>query len=823
MSTLNLLFRLALIGLAVEGAIVSLTHFFHAGDHALFPEIIIASVGLVAVGVPLAYVLAIKPYVRERGRIEADLRSQQERLETAQRIAGFGNWEWDIDKNELWWSEEIYRIFGVDPQNFRPTYEGFLELVHPDDRQILVDAVGRAMKGEPFNIDHRVLRHGGTEIIVHEQAHVMFDVGGSPIRMVGAVHDIGRRQGPEEALRQSEERFRKAFQASPGLFAISNPETGRHLDVNEAWLTAMKYRREDVIGRTASELNIWVDGANRKKMVERVEACGSIRDFEAKLRAKDGEIIDVLIAGELIELAGERCLLVIGHDITERKRAEEKLAQAYRNMEATVLERTRDLEKEVAERKRAEQEAINNEQRFRDIAESASDWFWETGPDLRFTYFSKRIKTILGVAPEDFIGKTRAQVEAPGNDPKIWQAHLDDLENHRSFRDFEYKVLRPDGSAQHIRISGRPVFDASGNFLGYRGTGSNITGQVDAAEALKESEARYRSVVEMSPAGIFMHSGHVVTFANRAAAKILSANNESDLVGKNVLDLISPDFHNVVGERMKEAYNGGALDPMEQKWIRLDGSSLFVEVTATPLVIDGKTVALTVFHDITDRRQAEMNILSAKEQAEAANRAKSEFLANMSHELRTPLNAIIGFSDAIRYEIAGPMGNDSYRAYIEDIHGSGEHLLDLINDVLDVSAIEAGKMEINEEVVEVERIVTTCMRLIRPRAEKGRVSLTTDLQGPPAKIRGDERRLKQAVLNLMANAVKFTDPGGVVTLEANIDSDGLVLSVSDTGIGMDDRGIETAMTPFGQADSSLARRHEGTGLGLPLTKGLIEL
>ena len=210
------------------------------------------------------------------------------------------------------------------------------------------------------------------------------------------------------------------------------------------------------------------------------------------------------------------------------------------------------------------------------------------------------------------------------------------------------------------------------------------------------------------------------------------------------------------------------------------------------------------------------------ETAELANRAKTEFLANTSHELRTPLNAIIGFSDLIKQETFGPLANDKYAEYIGDIHHSGQLLLELVNDILDVAAIESTQLDLNEDVLVVGKIADASFSMVRSRAESGCVALAMSVDEHLPSLIADERRIKQVLLNLLSNAVKFTPAGGKVSLDARIDDDGsMILVVSDTGIGVDQDGIAKALTMFGQVDSGLDRQYEGTGLGLPLVQGLM--
>jgi len=252
------------------------------------------------------------------------------------------------------------------------------------------------------------------------------------------------------------------------------------------------------------------------------------------------------------------------------------------------------------------------------------------------------------------------------------------------------------------------------------------------------------------------------------------------------------------------------------------GSTVLVGV---PIIIYSQIVIRELKTSRGTLRRMTEQLAWAVNNAEHANEAKSHFLANMSHELRTPLNAIIGFSDIIRNQRFGEIGNPRYSEYAKDINDSGLHLLSIINDILDLAKIEAGHAGVQEQIeFEIAPVISSAVRMVTPLAERRGVDLAVLSCPEPVRLTGVERMIRQVLVNVMSNAVKFTDEGGSVTVVTERRAGGSFrISITDTGIGMSSEEVKVALTPFGQADNTLARKHEGTGLGLPLANAMMEL
>jgi PAS domain S-box-containing protein len=437
---------------------------------------------------------------------------------------------------------------------------------------------------------------------------------------------------------------------------------------------------------------------------------------------------------------------------------------------------------------------------------------------LRVVYVNPAMTRITGFTAAEMTGRLPTTLCANAED----MTPLQNLERGASFRQ-EMQWCRKNGSLRWVDINAVSV-DAGNGGRRVVAILRDSTRRRELEQAVREREQTFHFMFSRAPVPTMLLDIGRLRYAevNDAAIALFGYSREQFLT-MSAEAIRAPEEL----ERYKAALASPVPDAGRRglwRYLKADGSDVTVDVAVHPFRFQEREMAIVVAVDVTEQKRVEEQISRARDAAEAVSRAKSDLLANMSHELRTPLNAIIGFSQIMREEMFGPLGEPRYASYVGDIHESAQHLLAVINDILDLAKIEANSWQLKEREIDIEDVVHSAVRLVRPRADEAGIRLELVFGAPALTLFADETALKRVLVNLLANAVKFSDSGTVITVDCRRSPDGgVTLAVIDHGIGMAADDIPVALTPFQQVDIGLRRKYEGTGLGLPIAKQLIEL
>ena len=506
-----------------------------------------------------------------------------------------------------------------------------------------------------------------------------------------------------------------------------------------------------------------------------------------------------------------------------------QLSRAFDRMTKNLKETTTsidELNKEIDIRGQAE-EALQREKDYsQSLIETAQVIMLVLDTEARIVRFNPYMEEISGYRMEEVKGKDWFSTFLHERDwdrvRKSFQKAASDIQTHGNVN----PIVTKDGRERLIEWYDKTLKDADGNVVGLLSIGHDITERRHVEEKLKESEERYRQIIEDASDIIYgTDNNGYCTFVNPIVEKT-TGYSKKELIGKHYLDMISPDYHQAAlrfyglqfVKKIKITYH-------ELPFVTKNGSELWLGQNVQLLMEDDRITGFqAVARDITERRRAEEQLQQAKEEAEEANLAKSQFLASMSHEIRTPMNAIIGMSELL----AGTSLYDEQNDYVEMIQVSADSLLGIINDILDLSKIEAGHIELEETEFNLREVVETTGVTLATRANKKSLELLCHIRpDTPAHIVGDPMRLRQILVNLAGNAIKFTEDGEIVisveAAEKKDDKAVLHFRVSDTGIGIPKEKQEKIFESFTQADSSTTRQYGGTGLGLTISRQLVEM
>jgi PAS domain S-box-containing protein len=712
------------------------------------------------------------------------LEESERRLRQTQEIARIGSFERNLETGEGHWSDEHYRLLGYEPGQIEHSFAFFLEHVHPEDRERVRDILtGAYERMESFSYDCRFVRRDGEKRWFHHTGHGAKDGdGGRWIR--GIFQDITERKRIEDEARESAGRYRVIFENSP-LGIVHFDETGRILDCNAAFVRLLGSSREKLIGFPAME--------KTPPPVRRVLARalgGKTAVFEDVYRSITGN--------RTLELRAVLNPVNPGRNPTE-------VIATY---------------EDVSERKAGERERRKSEEKFRILAEAApiGIWIYREG---RIVYANPAFLAMTGYAAAEISAVSLMDLIHPDFRGTVRDKLAARREGDEGLFRYELKGLHRDGRAFWLDHSSVKIeLDGAPSVLGIS---IDVTERERVARELRESRAMLARTEQMARIGSWEWdlAEDRITWS-RELYRILGRSPDRGPLSFDELDgNFSPSHIRRLKEAARRTLRLGQPFSLELDLLSRRGGirHCLARGEATPGNGRRPEKLTGSLQDITGRKRTERKLRDAREAAEAASHAKSEFIANMSHELRTPLNAILGYCQILVREESA---SETQRDGVSVIEKSGHHLLTLINDILDMSRVEVGKVRLESRPLDLRNLVNGVVDMLRFRAMEKGISLSAEMDpAVPRRVRSDAKRLRQILLNLVSNAVKFTERGDV-RVEV-FPADGAVgFSVADTGPGIPEDQRDAVFDAFRQLGTP-EERSGGTGLGLTISRTLVML
>ncbi len=767
--------------------------------------------------------------ITKRKQSEKALQESEERMELALQGANIGLWDWNLETGQFIMDNRAIKILGQDLSGNRPDFEAWMDILHPEDLEKSRIEYEQLISGNisSYKSEYRILSKTGDYIwiVVHGKV-VKRDSHNLPLRFTGTYLNIDEQKKAETALKESEEKLRSIFENANDEIALLD-SVGKIIDVNNKIKDIFGYEREEVIGKNYYDLDILFpeDVTISKKLLEEttIDSLPKITEFKANHKNGNTVYIDTNVNPIFKEGIIEN-LVVIIRDITERKQAEK---------------------------------ALQNSRELIDMALSGAnlglwDWNIETG----HINFGERSVAFLGYVPEDLEPNVNALMKLlhPDDLEQVTQLLLQNIKGEIETVDSEYRVLTKSGEYIWIMLRGKVVErDSNGKALRFIGTYLDINDLKLSTEALRKSENMYRIIADNVNDSIWTLDMDLrFTYLSPSSEKLFGYSPEK-YIGTHVEDRLTPESYahasEIIGE---ELANDNKRDPVRSRTVEIEqyheeGHTVWTEVTASFIRNHaGEPIGFVgITRDISERKQADEILIFSKteteeanrqlllaiehanqmaEEAKRANNAKGEFLAKMSHEIRTPMNAIIGSTSLLLNTIH----NKNERDYLYIIKTAGDNLLTIINDILDFSKIEAGAIELNEIDFNISKMVKDVIALFSENIRIKKLEIVYLInQNVPSLLQGDPGRLRQILINLIGNAVKFTEKGEIIVtvyLVKETDTNAIIrFEVKDNGIGISREQQRKLFKPFTQADTSITRKYGGTGLGLVISKNLAQL
>ena len=781
---------------------------------------------------------AVRKLGTELEQVTADLRLSAADLNHAQAVAHIGSWVYDIAGGELRPSAEACRILGL-PEGLSGGHPGsrdaHLAQVHPDDRAVVERARQAALAAGPaFDIEHRILS-GATVRWVSQKAAIESAADGTALRAIGTVHDITERRRAESGLRASEQKFAKAFQASPDLMAITRRSDNRYLDVNEAFEHTTGHARDDVVGRTSLEIDLWFNADERDGLTAILNQEGRVRKAEVGLRKKAGAAIACEMSLEIIEIEGVQCVLSVTQDVTQRK----AVAQALHD----------------------------SEERFRGLTALSSDWYWEQDENLRFTMISAGIAKGSDIEAAAHLGKTRWELPYANLSPDTIAAHDAVLAARRPFRDFV--ITRPgrDGKLHIGLLSGEPVFDRDGRFRGYRGVGRDITQTKRNSDLMAAEKLLLERLANSAPLPDLLRAlctSIEAIFAMGARCSVLLSDEAGRCLRLGAAPSL-PEAYNqatdgiIIGPGMgscgTSAHTGQPAiaadlltDPNwdEFRSVALEHGlracwsfpiigahkvlgtfAIYFPHSCAPDDADFQTMEriLDLSRIAIERSREQRQILELNADLEqrverrtaelqSSVAALESFSYSVAHDLRAPLRAIDGYTSIVLLDHGTSLPEEG-RQMLRRASDSVRNLAVLIEGLLNLSRVSRTPATL--QAVDMQALVLAVAEEVGS-SRPGKVRLEVSPL-PPAV--GDPALLRQVWRNLIDNAAKFSAQQETPLIEIGaLPGEEPAYYVRDHGVGFD-MAYESRL--FGVFERLHAPgQFEGNGVGLAIVKRIIE-
>ena len=743
------------------------------------------SVNTVEIGEKRSFIGILRD-ITERKDAEQDLLHSESQSREAQRIASLGFWEEDLFSHVVFWSDEIYNMHEISRDKFIPTKESVQSLIHPDDLQGYKTAFKIALdENVPIDYECRTRNANGGWIYLHIRGEIRRNNNGVPVRLFGTTLNITKSKLAELAIL----RYKQFVDTSQDSISFFDRDY-IFRDVNKRFLDSYGLNRDEVIGHTPYELGYsdFFDTVLKPQFDKGLE--GQEINFQTWLATEKSGLkrfLHINVSPHRGERGRIEGVIISARDITELKLVEEELRKSeLRSSEAQHIGRL---------------------------------GFWEMDMVSRSVFWSDGMYEIVGVNKENFAinDSTFINLIHP-DDRKTISNTIDRPINSREIlQNLEFRIIRPDdGSIRHVLLSAGLSVDATGRAEKMLGTMMDNTEKVIAEQEIR----RYRDIINAThDMMLFVDRDYRYLAVNKEFLDCYQLTPDK-VIGRHSTEILGKNqFENISKPLVDRALLGEHVN--HQHWFQYPGrGSRYVYVSYNPYYEDNGAISGVVVNvrDITENKHSEMELQQAKTRAEEAAQVKARFLANMSHELRTPLNAIIGYSEML-YEKAEETDDRESTSDLKKIHSSGEHLLALVNNILDLSKIEAGKMILVEDIVSVSEVVYAVTSAFTPMLNAKGNRLIVNIDNDIDTMSTDTVRLRQCLYNLLSNAVKFTKKG-TITLRVRKSSDSnkswVIFEVRDTGIGIEKENISKIFGAFDRADLENSESYEGTGLGLAI-------